>query len=110
MMCNVIILCANLDPSFVTGQVITYKMAYPGLGKACVKRTSWSKFCFRLLVPKGPQYLLTLQSVSAADIQIIVDKHNELRSNPRTTQTARAMCKVVSIHMVENMFFNLTFP
>ena len=37
MMCCVIILCANLDPSCVTGQVITCKMVGLGLGKTCVK-------------------------------------------------------------------------
>ena len=37
MTCDIIILCANLDPSFVTGQVITYKMVFSGLGKTCVK-------------------------------------------------------------------------
>ena len=54
MTCDIIILCANLDPSFRTGQVITCKMFFSGLGKTCVK-----KFCFRLLVAKGLQ-LLTL--------------------------------------------------
>ena len=54
MMCDVIILCANLDPRFVTGQVITCKMVFSGLGKTCVKtHVSRSKFSFRLLVAKG---------------------------------------------------------
>ena len=39
---------------------------------------------------------LLLQSVSEADITIIIDKHNELRSDPNTTETAKAMCKLVS--------------
>ena len=37
MTCDIIILCANLDPSFVTGQVIACKMVFSGLGKMYVK-------------------------------------------------------------------------
>ena len=34
---DIIILCANLDPSFVTDQVITCEMVFLGLGKTCAK-------------------------------------------------------------------------
>ena len=37
-----------------------------------------------------------LQSVSDADKRAIVNKHNALRSNPKTTKKAKAMCKLVS--------------
>ena len=41
-----------------------------------------------------------LQSVSKAEKVVIINKHNELRSDPKTTETAEAMCKVVCNHTV----------
>ena len=39
--------------------------------------------------------IIRLQSVSNADIRNIVNKHNQLRSNPQTTETAKEMCEMV---------------
>ena len=52
-------------------------------------------------------YLCPLQSVSKDDIKDIINKHNQLRSDPQTTKTAKAMCKMVLIQFISNvLIFN----
>ena len=41
-------------------------------------------------------YERIFQTVTKDQIKEIVDKHNTLRSDPKTTVTAQQMCKVVS--------------
>ncbi len=38
----------------------------------------------------------SLQGISDADIQVILSEHNKYRADPKTTVTAREMCKMVS--------------
>ena len=56
-----------------------------------------------------PTWMLScFQSVSSSDITAIIDKHNELRSDPKTTETATAMCKVVCSLLFLFHLLNLT--
>ena len=50
-------------------------------------------------------YIFTLQSVSDVERNTIINKHNDLRSNPQTTQTAKAMCKVVGGEKMEECLY-----
>ena len=51
-------------------------------------------------------YECIFQTVTKDQIKEIVDKHNTLRSDPKTTETAKQMCKVVSSTNVISTFDN----
>ena len=52
--------------------------------------------------------IIFFQSVSSSDITAIIDKHNTLRSNPKTTVKAMAMCKIVCYHFSKLLFLNVS--